>query len=254
MPRPRMRRWVSALPRATFFKPQGIPLRDLVELRLPIEGLEALRLADCEGLTTEAAAAVMGVSRHTFGRVLAEARAVVARALVSGAALRIGGGHYGVVAATSEPPSDTAANPETQAASGGRDMPAGPGAPKEDTTMRQGTMAVQGRGGGGQGRGGGGGGGRCGRGQGQGQGQGQGRGMGGGGGRGGQGGRAGQGGRGGAQGGPAGRNGAQGGPQSAQPAANVCVCPQCGQTAPHTPGSPCTDMTCPACGAAMARQ
>ena len=96
MPRPRLRRWVAGVPKATYFKPQGIPLCELVEIRLSIEGLEALRLADMEGLTTEAAAVGMGVSRHTFGRVLAEARASVARALVGGAALRIEGGHYEV--------------------------------------------------------------------------------------------------------------------------------------------------------------
>ena len=96
MPRPRLRRWVAGVPKATYFKPQGIPLCDLAEIRLSIEGLEALRLADLEGLTTEAAAVGMGVSRHTFGRVLAEARASVARALVGGAALRIDGGHYEV--------------------------------------------------------------------------------------------------------------------------------------------------------------
>jgi predicted DNA-binding protein (UPF0251 family)/predicted Fe-Mo cluster-binding NifX family protein len=78
----------------TYFKPQGIPLCELAEIQLSIEGLEALRLADLEGLTTEAAALGMGVSRHTFGRVLADARATVARALVGGAALRINGGHY----------------------------------------------------------------------------------------------------------------------------------------------------------------
>jgi predicted DNA-binding protein (UPF0251 family) len=83
---------VAGIPKATYFTPQGIPLCELVEIRLSIEGLEALRLADMEGLTTEAAAVGMGVSRHTFGRVLAEARTRVARALVGGAALRIEGG------------------------------------------------------------------------------------------------------------------------------------------------------------------
>ena len=96
MPRPPLPRRVLDLPRAAYFKPQGAPLRDLEEILLPIEGLEALRLADLEGLTAEEAAAHMGVSRHTFGRVLAAARAAVARALVTGAALRIAGGHYAV--------------------------------------------------------------------------------------------------------------------------------------------------------------
>jgi predicted DNA-binding protein (UPF0251 family) len=99
MPRPPLPRQVLDLPRAAYFKPQGAPLRELEEILLPIEGLEALRLADLEGLTAEEAAAHMGVSRHTFGRVLAAARAAVARALVEGAALRIAGGHYAVAGA-----------------------------------------------------------------------------------------------------------------------------------------------------------
>ena len=94
MPRPRLRRWVASTPKATYFKPQGIPLSDLEEIRLSVEGLEALRLADLNGLTTDAAAVGMGVSRHTFGRVLTTARATVAKALVTGAALRIEGGNY----------------------------------------------------------------------------------------------------------------------------------------------------------------
>ncbi len=94
MPRTRLRRFVAGLPKAAYFKPLGIPLWALDEVRLPVEGLEALRLADLEGLTAEEAAGRMGVSRHTFGRVLAEARAAVAGALVAGAALRIEGGHF----------------------------------------------------------------------------------------------------------------------------------------------------------------
>jgi predicted DNA-binding protein (UPF0251 family) len=61
---------------------------------LPIEGLEAIRLSDFQGLDQEAAAGMMDVSRQTFGRILAEARALVAAALVMGKALRIEGGHY----------------------------------------------------------------------------------------------------------------------------------------------------------------
>ena len=64
----------------------------LEECVLPLEGMEALRLADLEGLTAAEAAERMGVSRHTFGRVLREARHVVAGALAGGKALRIEGG------------------------------------------------------------------------------------------------------------------------------------------------------------------
>jgi predicted DNA-binding protein (UPF0251 family)/predicted Fe-Mo cluster-binding NifX family protein len=94
MSRPRRCRQVAGVPKTAYFKPQGILLRDLAEVNLAVEGLEAIRLADLEGLTMEAAAAGMGVSRHTFGRILAEGRKAVAEALVNGAALRIEGGHY----------------------------------------------------------------------------------------------------------------------------------------------------------------
>jgi predicted DNA-binding protein (UPF0251 family)/predicted Fe-Mo cluster-binding NifX family protein len=85
---------VEGFPRAVFFKPQGIPMRELDEVNLTVEGLEAVRLADLEGLTMEDAATRMHVSRHTFGRVLAEARKAIADALVHSLALRIEGGHY----------------------------------------------------------------------------------------------------------------------------------------------------------------
>lgn len=85
---------VQAPPRATYFKPQGVPLSLLQELVVPVEGLEALRLADVERLDHETAAEFMGVSRPTFSRLLTEARAIVARALVGGLALRIEGGAF----------------------------------------------------------------------------------------------------------------------------------------------------------------
>ncbi len=33
-----------------------------------------------------------------------------------------------------------------------------------------------------------------------------------------------------------------------------CICPACGTTAPHQRGTPCMQMQCPKCGAAMTRQ
>lgn len=92
MPRPCHCRRVSALPKNSFFKPNGVPLHDLEEVVLPLDGLEALRLADYEDLNMDEAAARMGVSRHTFGRLVRRARRTVAQALVLGQALRIEGG------------------------------------------------------------------------------------------------------------------------------------------------------------------
>lgn len=92
MPRPHKARRIQQLPPACLYKPQGIPARQLREIVLSVDGFEALRLADAEGLDHEGAAGEMGVSRPTFSRILAEARAVVATALTQGCALRIEGG------------------------------------------------------------------------------------------------------------------------------------------------------------------
>lgn len=112
MPRPKLCRRVSGTPKATVFKPRGVPVGERGEARITVEGLEAIRLADLEFLTTTEAAGRMGVSRHTFGRILAEARRAVADALVNALTLRIGGGEY---AARGEPDSAPAArrNPRT---------------------------------------------------------------------------------------------------------------------------------------------
>jgi predicted DNA-binding protein (UPF0251 family) len=105
MPRPRKCRRVGRVPVHTFYKPQGVPLEGLKGLTLTVEGLEALRLADADGMEQAVAAERMRVSRPTFSRILAEARGVVARALSSGWALHIEGGHYRVAGnAAADPP------------------------------------------------------------------------------------------------------------------------------------------------------
>jgi uncharacterized protein len=59
---------------------------------MTLDEFEALRLADLEGLYQEQAAARMGVSRATFGRIVEAAHRKVAEALVHGKSLRIQGG------------------------------------------------------------------------------------------------------------------------------------------------------------------
>lgn len=100
MPRPRKCRRVENHPPHNFFKPQGVSLQDLKGVVLPVEGLEAIRLADAEGMEHEEAADRMGVSRPTFSRILSEARQQVARALSNGWAIRIEGGDYEVTQPT----------------------------------------------------------------------------------------------------------------------------------------------------------
>lgn len=87
---------MGGVPRATFFKPAGVPTRELEQLRLAVDELEALRLVDLEGLSHAEAAQAMGVSRQTVGRVLEGARATVVDALVGGKAIVINGGRYRV--------------------------------------------------------------------------------------------------------------------------------------------------------------
>ncbi len=96
MPRPPIERSVAGVPRVTLFKPAGVPARELEQLQLAVDELEAIRLVDLEGLSHEQAASVMGVSRQTVGRVLECGRGKVAEALVGGKAILIGGGQYRV--------------------------------------------------------------------------------------------------------------------------------------------------------------
>lgn len=89
MSRPPCPRRICHTAPATYFKPAGIPLRDLTEVELAIDELEAVRLADSMALYRADAASQMGISRQTFDRIIRRARKKVADALVHGKALRI---------------------------------------------------------------------------------------------------------------------------------------------------------------------
>jgi len=83
---------VACLPQATFYKPRGIPLALLKNVTLTVDELEAIRLADFQGLYQERAAEKMNISRQTFGRIIESAHTKIADALVNGKALSIQGG------------------------------------------------------------------------------------------------------------------------------------------------------------------
>ncbi len=89
MSRPKKCRCVNCCPDSSYFKPRGIPFVNLEEVFLNLDELEAIRLADLEGLYHEEAAGKMNVSRATFGRILVAARRKVAEAIVNGKALKI---------------------------------------------------------------------------------------------------------------------------------------------------------------------
>ena len=92
MPRPRRCRRVGHLPQSSYYKPRGVPLSMLEHVNLTVDELEAIRLADLEGLYQADAARSMNVSRQTFGRILESAHNKIAKALVHGKALSIEGG------------------------------------------------------------------------------------------------------------------------------------------------------------------
>jgi predicted DNA-binding protein (UPF0251 family) len=100
VPRPRKRRVLTRAPRAAIYKPAGVALHDLRQVKLLPEELEALRLADLDGLTQAQAAQHMCVSRSTFQRILERAHRHVALALAEGLALRIAGSTRDVATAS----------------------------------------------------------------------------------------------------------------------------------------------------------
>ncbi|MFW6309300.1 MAG: DUF134 domain-containing protein, partial [bacterium] len=88
------KRLIENIPEVKFFKPAGIPRRDIEEINLTMEEVEAIRLKDQEGLTQQQCADKMEISRPTFQRILVKAHQKIARALLEGKAIRFKGGDY----------------------------------------------------------------------------------------------------------------------------------------------------------------
>jgi len=76
-------------PKTHYFKPQGIPMRNLEEVVLTEEEMEAMKLKDFDGFDQTEAAEKMSTSQSTFQRILSSAREKIAEAIVEGKALRI---------------------------------------------------------------------------------------------------------------------------------------------------------------------
>lgn len=96
MARPVKLRHVTQLPSTSFFRPVGIPVNVLQGVRLLVEEVEAIRLKDLEGLEQEECAERMHISRPTFHNVLESGRRKLADALISGKAIQIEGGNFGL--------------------------------------------------------------------------------------------------------------------------------------------------------------
>jgi len=92
--RPKRKRLIRFLPEINYFKPAGIPLKDLSEVILSLDEVEAIRLAELENLDQEEAANKMKISRITFQRILHQAHKKIAESLIYGKAIKMKGGEY----------------------------------------------------------------------------------------------------------------------------------------------------------------
>ena len=92
MPRPCKRRRVCALPERQCFGPAGQSAGE--PIRMGVDEFETIRLIDLEGLTQEACAGQMQVSRATVQAIYGAARRKLAQSLVEGRELLIGGGEF----------------------------------------------------------------------------------------------------------------------------------------------------------------
>ena len=73
------------------YKPAGTPLRDLEQIIIYRDEMEAMFLCDYDNLTQEEAGKRMGISRGTVQRLIAQARKKTIEAIVLGKALAIEG-------------------------------------------------------------------------------------------------------------------------------------------------------------------
>ncbi|MBT3464959.1 DUF134 domain-containing protein [archaeon] len=97
MVRPKKQRYVGKEPIIDYFKPRGIPIRDLEEINLTKEEYEALRLKEIENYSQVKCSELMNVSQPTYSRVLDSARKKITDAIVNGKALKIEGGVFKLV-------------------------------------------------------------------------------------------------------------------------------------------------------------
>ncbi len=90
---PYRKRMIKEPPRFQIFKPAGISTRSLKQIEMTLDEHEALRLADYRQFEHLEASQKMNISRPTFTRLINQARSKVAKALIEGTILVIGGGN-----------------------------------------------------------------------------------------------------------------------------------------------------------------
>ena len=89
MPRPRLCRKIEFNPNITYFKPQGVPMRELEIVELTAEEIESYRLRHINDMEQQEAAKKMNTSQSTFQRILSSAYKKISKALIEGKAIKI---------------------------------------------------------------------------------------------------------------------------------------------------------------------
>lgn len=89
MPRPKLCRRIKFKPEITYFKPRGVPMRELGVVHITHEEIESYRLRYLDNLDQNKAAEKMKTSQSTYQRILTSASEKIADALVNGKALEI---------------------------------------------------------------------------------------------------------------------------------------------------------------------
>lgn len=96
MARPVSSRRICHPPLFNYFGPASLPRVHHDEIILTLDELEAVRLADHEGMYQDEAAKAMSISRQTFGRIIESARKKIAGAIVTGKGIRVEGGEVDI--------------------------------------------------------------------------------------------------------------------------------------------------------------
>jgi len=89
MPRPKKHRCLRFRTDIVYFSPKGVPLRNLEEIELFHDEIEALKLYELDGLDQKESAKKMKISQPTFMRIVNKGIRKVVSAIVEGKAIRI---------------------------------------------------------------------------------------------------------------------------------------------------------------------
>jgi uncharacterized protein len=89
MPRPRKCRKIRGNFDVYYYKPKGVGLSELEEVKLELDEIESIRLVDAEGLGMEQAATSMKISKPTICRMVNSGRKKLADAVCNGKAISI---------------------------------------------------------------------------------------------------------------------------------------------------------------------